>query len=186
LAILAWAHPEGKEIFSVEDMIRVFDLTQIQTTAPVFDLEKLRWMNGEYIRAKTNDELESLLIDFGALKKGAADDVVKKVLPLVKERIKTLGEFAALSEFFFKRPKKLERKLDAKRIALVREALSASEWTHGAMEAAIRAAADKEGEKAKDVFMELRVAVTGSSVGPPLLESLEVLGREETLARLSS
>lgn len=185
LALLAWAHPEGKEVFNMDEMMRVFDLTHIQTTAPVFDLEKLRWINGEYIRGKSNEELKSLLIEFGALEKSVPDATVDKVLPLVKERMKTLGEFAPLAEFFFERPKKLERKLNAKLIALVHAALSSSGWTHAQMEASLRAAADKESQRAKDVFMELRIAVTGSSVGPPLLESLEVLGREETLARLA-
>lgn len=185
LALLAWAHPEGKEIFSMDEMMKVFDLTHIQTTAPVFDLEKLRWINGEYIRAKSDTELKSLLSEFGVLEKDAADNVVDKILPLVKERMKTLGEFAGLAGFFFERPKTLERKLDAKLITLVRDALSSSEWKHVDMEVAMRAAAEKEGVKVKDAFMELRIAITGSSVGPPLLESLEVLGREETIARLT-
>ncbi len=186
LALLAWAHPEGKEIFSMDEMMRVFDLTHIQTTAPVFDLEKLRWMNGEYIRAKSDTELKALIVEFGALEKSAADSVVDKVVPLVKERMKTLSEFAGLAGFFFERPKKLEKKLDTKLIGLVRNALSSSEWKHAEMETSLRAAAQKDGVAAKDAFMELRIAVTGSSVGPPLLESLEVLGREETLARLTA
>lgn len=186
LGLMAWAHPEGKEIFSTEEMIAVFDLTKVQTTAPVFDIEKLRWINGEYIRMKSDDELIVLIGDYvhetdpQVVKTSAAASQIttknmKQIIPLVKDRMKTLKEFESLAGFFFERPKKREVRKE------IREALASCEWNHSEMEKAIRSIA---GAKAKEVFMELRVAVTGSSVGPPILESLEILGKEETLARL--
>ena len=180
LATLAWAHPEGKEIFSLEEMMKVFELEAVQTTAPVFDIEKLRWLNGEYMRK--DSELDKKIFAF--FNQIYPISQISPILPLVRERMKTLAEFASLAGFFFERPKEFERPKSAELVQLVKSALTDCDWSHDAMEKAIRDAAQEQNLKARDVFMELRVAVTGKTVGPPLLESLEILGREETLARL--
>jgi len=183
-SLMAWAHPEGKEIFTTEEMIKVFDISQIQTTAPVFDQEKLRWMNGEYLRRKSDEDLIHLICtqfpQFPQLPQ------FLRIIPLVRDRMKILSEFESLAGFFFSRPIAFERPLKEQPLKVGKEALKNCEWTHDAMEQAIRNAADKAGLKARDVFMELRVAVTGKTVGPPLLESFEILGKEETLARLNN
>lgn len=185
LASMAWAHPNGKEIFTVEEMIRVFELTQIQTTAPIFSLEKLRWMNGEYLRQKSDEELIELIQCFYiSMLTREYSLLLPKIIPLVKERMKTLKEFDSLANFFFRRPTEFERPLKEELVTIIKKVLESSKWTHDAMELAIRNVADDNGLKAKDVFMELRIAVTGKTVGPPLLESLEVLGKPETIARL--
>jgi len=108
-----------------------------------------------------------------------------KIIPLIRERMKILSEFESLAGFFFDRPKEFERPLRVQPLKVGQEALKTCDWNHDAMEKAIREASEKAGLKAKDVFMELRVAVTGKTVGPPLLESLEILGKEEVLSRLS-
>mgnify|MGYP001561245797 FL=1 len=182
LATLAWAHPKGKEIFSLEEMMKVFTLEAVQATAPIFDIEKLRWMNGEYLRKDL--ELSQKIFTF--YNQIYPMSQINQILPLVKERMKTLAEFSSLAGFFFERPKEFERPVDKKLLEIAKAAISSSEWNHDALEKGIRAAAEKAGLKARDVFMELRVAITGKTVGPPLLESLEVLGKEETLIRLSS
>ena len=165
-------------------MMEVFDLSQIQTTAPVFDQEKLRWMNGEYLRKIQNSEFRIQIYEF--FKRKYPIEMIEKVLPLLTERMKTLAEFESLAGFFFERPKEYERPLKVTPLKVGIEALTESEWNHDAMEKAIRDASDKEGVQAKDVFMELRVAITGKTVGPPLLESLEILGKTETLERISN
>lgn len=182
LATMAWAHPEGKEIFTLEEMIKVFALESVQTTAPIFNAEKLRWMNGEYLRSYQPSALSRQIHEFN--KQIYPIGQISQILPLVKERMKTLAEFESLAEFFFTRPKEFERPVDQKLLAIAIKALESSDWNHEAMEKAIREASEKAGVKARDVFMELRVAVTGKTVGPPLLESLEILVKEETLARL--
>lgn len=182
LALLAWAHPEGKELFDMDEMTRVFDLSQIQTTAPVFDVEKLRWMNGEYLRKAQRATLASQLYEF--FEKKYPQEKIDQILPLVVERMKTLAEFEGLVGFFFDRPKEFEKPLQKDLVVIVKQALVSVEWNHAAMEESIRAASEKADQKAKDVFMTLRLAVTGKTVGPPILESLELLGKEETLARL--
>ena len=184
MGTMAWSFKE-KELFTVDEMIEKFEMADVQTTAPVFDQEKLRWMNGEYIRKMDETELIEKIRAFDATVPKDSDDLMKKILPLIKERMKTLGEFETLADFFFVRATKFERPVDKKLLAVAVGVLTAeSNWTHDAMEKTIRDAADKAGMKARDVFMELRLAITGKTVGPPLLESLELLGKEETLARL--
>lgn len=183
LALMAWSHPEGKEIFPTEEFIEKFALENIQTTAPVFDIEKLRWMNGEYFRGMTNAKCQMLIYEFFENKYSL--DQIERVLPLVRERMKTLKEFESLAGFFFEKPQDYERSINKEILSIVKNALTTSVWKHDAMEAAIRDAAEKAGKKAKDLFMELRVAVTGKTVGPPLLKSLEILEKEETISRLN-
>ena len=166
LATMAWSFPGGKDIFSVDELIKEFNIEDIQTTAPIFDVEKLKWVNAKYLK-------ESDINEFYGGK--YPEDKVRLIWPLVRERMHVLTEFESLAGFFFERPAKKEIN---KKIA---DVLKQCDWNHDAMEHAIRAAA---GENARDAFMELRVAVTGKTVGPPLLESLEILGRDETLARL--
>ena len=110
---------------------------------------------------------------------------VLSVLPLIKERLKVLSEFWFLAGFLFEKPKKFERPVENKLLSVASKALESSQWNHSEMEKAIRDAAEKAGLKAKDVFMELRVAVTGKTVGPPLLESMIVLGKKDSLARIT-
>lgn len=204
LATLGWSfstgatkdHNKTVDIFTLDDAIRNFDITKVQKSAPIFDYEKLCWMNGEYIRMKTDQELIAILDTYARqtnlkLVNGqmAASQItnykMKQILPLVKERMKTLAEFESLAGFFFARPQEFERPLKVSPLKVVAEALKSCDWNHDAMEKAIRAAAEAAGQKAKDVFMELRLAVTGKTVGPPLLESLEILGKEETFCRLN-
>lgn len=167
LATMAWSFPDGRDIFTVSEMIQEFKLEDIQTTAPVFDVEKLKWMNGKYLKA--SDVLEFYSGKY-------PEDKIKQIWPLVKERMKVLTEFESLAGFFFTRPTPTKVRKE------IRDTLKSCEWNHDAMEKAIRSVA---GVNAKDAFMELRVAITGKTVGPPLLESLEILGKEETLKRLA-
>lgn len=184
LATMAWSYPDGRDIFSVEEMIAVFDIAKIQTTAPIFDIDKLRWMNGEYLRRKTDDELVALLTTFDA--RVTDSPVLRSILPLVRERMKTLSEFWQLAGFFYEVPHEYDEALDKNLVTKLHEVLSGvSDWTHDSMEQAVRELATAQNQSAKTVFMQLRLAVTGKKVGPPLLESLEVLGKEESLRRLA-
>ncbi len=182
LATLAWSNPKGSEVFSTDEMITSFSLDQIQTTAPIFDREKLRWMNGVYIREMQKSAIKNQIYHF--FDKKYPEALIEKVLPLVVERMKTLKEFASLAGFFFERPGEYERTPDKKHLSILKDILAESVWTHDAMEQTIRKKAEGLGIKAKDMFMDLRIAVMGKTVGPPLLESLEILGKEESLVRL--
>ncbi len=185
LASLAWSYPDGRDVFSVHEMRDVFEISQLKTSAPIFDVEKLRWMNGEYIRQMSDGELMEKLYAFDS--KIPHDDItMKQILPLVKERMKTLAEFWSLAGFFYAEPSVYEKEVNPALLSTATTALKSVEnnWTHDAMEKAIREEAEKNNQKAKDVFMDVRVKITGKSVGPPLLESLEVLRSGPTISRL--
>ncbi len=184
LATMAWSFPGGRDIFSVDEMMEQFSLESVQTTAPIFDTEKLRWMNGEYLRMKSDDELSKLICDFYPDKK-IDIALLRKIIPLIRDRMKVLAEFDTLAGFFFERPIIFEKNPDSKILKLLKERIEKTECKHDALESEIRKMSEEQGLKAKDVFMELRIAITGKTVGPPLLESLEILGKIETLSRLS-
>jgi glutamyl-tRNA synthetase len=184
LATLAWANPSGKEIFTPDDMMKVFELNQIQTTAPIFNTEKLRWLNGEYLKIKSDTELIKLIREFDIRTVQIPENIFKQIIPLIRERMKLLSEFWQLAGFFIEQPKEFEKPLVSDQVKLLLKTLSLVTWKHDDMEHAIREQADKNGLKAKDIFMQLRIAITGKTVGPPLLESLMILGRDETIKRL--
>lgn len=182
LALMAWSMPDGRELFSLQEMIDAFELASVQTTAPVFDREKLRWMNGQYIQKSPLSSLTNQLFHFTQGKYPI--DMIEKTIPLVRERIKTLREYEPMAGFFFSPPEVYEKPLVPEIQEALVHALGDCEWNHDAMEAAVRELAVQMDQKPKDMFMQLRIAVTGNTVGPPLLESMELLGKEESLSRL--
>ena len=100
LSLMGWSHPEEKEIFSLTEYIKVFDIKDIQKTAPIFDPVKLEWMNGMYIREMKNEELRIKIYEF--YQKKYPEDLIDKTIPLIKERIKKLSDYLPLCEFFFR------------------------------------------------------------------------------------
>lgn len=183
------AEAKDAEHFGFREMVERFQFERIHLGGPVFDLEKLRWLNGVYLRRLTPEAF------FREVRNGPlADGYLRAVCPLVQERIETLGEFFDLTDFFFLGqvqpppevwvPKKREAAAAKKMAAQIAEKLEAGEWTHEAIEAGLRALAAESGWSAKEVFMLLRAIITGKTASPPLLESLLVLGRARTLDRL--
>jgi glutamyl-tRNA synthetase len=180
------------EIFSLDEMIQKFEVPNIRLGGPVFDLTKLRWLNSEYIRALTPEAF------FEALRSTVlSEDYLRSVAPLVQPRIETLGEFGDLTAFLFQDkvlprpevwvPKKRtpeETVAFATEQLAVLEALPAEDWTHEAMEPALKRLGEAEGWSVKENFMLLRAIITGSTMSPPLLESMVVFGKARTLDRL--
>jgi glutamyl-tRNA synthetase len=186
LSNIVWNHPEGKEIYSLEEFITLFDVTRITSQAPRFDLKKLDWVNGQYIRAMSDGELQKRITEFDERVRAVDADIVTRTIPLVKERMHILSDYWLLTGFLFEKPDALEQPLQSNIMTGLGAALAPlHNWTHEDMEQSIRMLAETKGWKAKDAFMQLRLAVTGKTVGPPLLESLEILGKAETLRRLS-
>lgn len=191
LSLLVWNHPEGKEIYGFDEFTKYLDLKNISLTGPRFDLKKLEWMNGEYIRSTENARLA---IEISKYLKEYSSNVVLKtltlkdlqlVVPLIKERIKKLSEFELLAKFLFMRPEPLQ---DHKfkylnKIKEVSEALP-KPWNREVWEKDLRKLAQDLGVKPGEVFMDLRIAVSGSKVGPDLFDSIKFIGEAETLNRL--
>jgi len=202
LSLLGWALDASTEIMSVQQIIENFSLEGISKTSAIFNIEKLDWMNGSYIRALPLDDFIDRARPFleGGVPESAAcsRDYVKSALALLQERVKKLGEFRdqpELTRFFF------QENLDYHTVDLVgngfttamaRQALESSldrleklpEFTVEAMETSLRALAGYLGLKAGQLFGCLRVAVTGQTISPPLFQTMAVLGRDRTIKRI--
>ena len=189
LALLGWA-PDGETtIMPPEELVRRFSLERVGTSPATLDYEKLDWMNGVYLRAMSPDEYADTLVAY--LHDQGYDwpaDRVRAAAPLVQEKIERLGAFPAYAGFLFERRDGYDRaELDPAVLAAAAEVLQAVEpFTAEAIEEALRALADRLGQKPHQAFQPIRLAVTGSKVSPGLFESLELLGRDETLARIGA
>jgi glutamyl-tRNA synthetase len=190
LALLGWA-PDGETtIMSRSELIERFSLERVTPSPAQFDYAKLDWMNGMYIRALPEEEFaHALIIWLG--EQGYEWDavVVRKAAPLVQEKLARLDEFPAYARFLFEdvRPDPADLDGGAPVIAAASTALTELEsFTAESIEAALRAVLEQLGVKPRQGFQPIRVAVTGSKVSPGLFESIELLGRERTLARLNA
>jgi len=206
LGLLGWSLDDHTVIMSREQLVEHFDLDRLGKAPAVFDLEKLTWMNGVYIREHVPEErlarllVERLARDLPPSASRPIDpDMVSKLLPLIRERMQTLAGAAPMVEGFFTDElsysaadllgKRFRDNASGAQDALrqARERVEAlPSWQHEALEAALRALAQELGVKAGDLFMLLRVAVTGKPVSPPLFESMELLGRDRCLRRLAA
>jgi glutamyl-tRNA synthetase len=205
LGLIGWSLDDKTDIISREQFIANFSLERVNKSPGVFNVEKLTWMNGVYIREMPADALAAHFAEW--LERELPPDVARpldralidRVVPLVRERIKVLSEIPGYCDFFFAdavQPARddligkayRDRPADAPvHIERIADACAAVEpWTHDALEAALRALAGELGVKAGDLFSLARVAVTGKRVTPPLFESMEIIGRERCVARLRS
>ena len=189
LAFLGWSPGTGEEFFTLEQLVGAFDLEKIQDSPAVFDVAKLDSVNGQHIRALPTREfaarLEPFVPDLSAAMREAA-------APLVQERMQRLTEAPGLLNFLVHRPESLPDEVIPKKrdlestITLLQDLRLLFETAEigQAMEPELRRFADERGWKAGEVFMTLRIALTGTPVTPPLLPSAKLLGRAECLVRL--
>ncbi len=190
LALLGWA-PDGETtIMSRDELVERFDLTRVQPSPAAFDYQKLDWMNGVYLRAMSpEDYAHALIIFLGEQGYDWDAQLVAKAAPLVQEKIARLGEFPAFAGFLFGEVEPDAALLDGGGAVLrsAHDALQTVEpFTADQIEAALRALAQRLELSPRKAFQPIRVAVTGSTVSPGLFESLELLGRERALARISA
>jgi glutamyl-tRNA synthetase len=197
LALLGWSLDDHTNVFSMEQAIEVFDLGRVNKNPAAFDVTKLEWINGHYIRSKSAEEIAGDLVPFCVADGLPADspdgrEKLALVAPLLTERMKRLTEAPPMIRFLFgaREPdEKAAKALDGQEeyLAAVVAALEPIEkWTTAEIEAALRALAEDRELKPKKAFQPIRAAVTGTLISPPLFESLEILGKEETLGRLRS
>jgi glutamyl-tRNA synthetase len=187
LALLGWA-PDGETtIMSPDELVDRFTLERVGASPATLDYQKLDWMNGVYLRALDAeayaDALAAYLREQGY---GWPAERIRAAAPLVQEKIERFGQFPEFAGFFFERRNGYDvSALDGSVLAAAEETLAGLEpFTAKAIEQALRALAERLGQKPREAFQPIRIAVTGSAVSPGLFESIELLGREETLARI--
>jgi glutamyl-tRNA synthetase len=189
VALLGWGYDETTTFFTTEELIDHFKLERVSKNPAVFDEQKLRWMNGRYLRelesADLRARLEALL----------GREVPPEAVAITQEKMQTLADFWPLAGFLIQRPDGYDEKAWRKvmgggapeRLHAAREALAAAEpFDVPTVEEALRGVVERLAVKPKDVFQPVRVAITGTTVSPGIFESVAALGREETLARIDA
>lgn len=194
LCLLGWSHPNNEEIFDLQNFLKNFAIERMQKTGPVFDFNKLNWMNGVYIREKLGTaELRGRLEPF--FPQDFPREKFDAILPLIRERLVLLSDIESLTEFFYRDFQLEKSALQSKKVddGVVKEQLektienlkNTTEWKYDVVEAAVRVLQEANTWNKGQYFMLLRIAVTGKTATPPLFETIEVLGKEKTLERLT-
>jgi glutamyl-tRNA synthetase len=200
IALVGWAPGQDREILAMEQMIDLFSLDGIQKTNARFDRKKLAWMNGEYIRKATIDRLADAVESFNQVTeypiKNASRETIKELLAMYQERMVTIAEMAENARFFFEEPtidpKALEKFVKSgggvqflKQTKAILDPLS--DWSKSAladpMDKILNLGVDQGGKRGA-AAQPLRVALSGNTITPPMLETITLLGRETTLARI--
>ncbi|AFG34605.1 glutamyl-tRNA synthetase [Fervidobacterium pennivorans DSM 9078] len=187
LALLGWSHPEGKEILTKEELISSFSLERLVKNPAIFNPDKLRWMNSEHIRMKDTKELVKLAKMF--INRDVDEAYLEKVIVAVKDRIEELSQLPELTDFFFERPNvSVEKTPEAVETykALLEELQKVEVWNKENIYASFKTAMKNAKLKGKDFYMTLRLILTGKNEGPELIDILEILGKEEVIARIQN
>ena len=190
LALLGWSLDEKTTILSRDELVTHFTLERVGPSPATFDYQKLEWMNGWYLRALPPAEFADRLVAYlGETGFEGDEATIRAAAPLVQEKIATLGQFPEFARFLFApvapSPELLGDSSDV--LVAARDALATVEpFSAERIEAELRALAERLELKPRQAFQPIRVAITGSTVSPGLFESIELLGREETLSRLSA
>jgi glutamyl/glutaminyl-tRNA synthetase len=188
IALLGWSYDDRTTVMSRDELVERFSLDRIGSSPATFDYAKLDWLNGVYLRelapARFADALVAYLREQGF---ASDEETIRASAPLVQEKISRLDAYPGFAGFFFRRVAPPAELLDGAAPVLTeaRETLAGVEpFAAEPIETALRALAERLGLKPRDAFGPIRAAVTGSRVSPGLFESLELLGRDESLARL--
>jgi len=201
LALLGWSPGDDREDLTMKELCELFTVEKVNSSPAKFDMKKLESINGDKIRALTIDQFMEWALPFLIKAKTITGtpneiDLVKRALPIIQERIIMFSEIPAMLAFLFVKDFAIESDSVAK-VAdsgakevlkrSLKELEPISDWTHSAIEAALRSSLIEEmGLKPRIAFTALRIATTGGTISPPLFESMELLGKEAALARISA
>jgi glutamyl-tRNA synthetase len=190
LALLGWSYDDKTTIMPREELVERFSLDRVLPSPAAFDYQKLDWMNGVYLRSLPPQEYADELVRW--LRNEGYDwdeEVARRAAPLVQEKIERFGQFPEFAGFLFRTVEPSAQLVDgdAPIVAAAREELAAVEpFSADEIEARLRGLAERLDLSPRKAFQPIRVAVTGSKISPGLFESIELLGKEETLRRLSA
>jgi glutamyl-tRNA synthetase len=199
IATLGWNDGTEQEVFTIKELIEKFSLTRVQRSGAKFDEKRLLWMNGQFIRELTIDELSKRVIDFWPQSVQSADDAYKtQVLSLAQDRLKTLRDLPTLTNYFFEEPlidmslieqNKQLKKLSTEEISnLLQQSLNALEstsWNAGAIQETLNSVLELTGQKPGILFSLIRIATTWAPFSPQLNDTLELLSKSTTISRLN-
>jgi glutamyl-tRNA synthetase len=200
LALLGWSPGDDRENVSMQELCDLFTVERVNSSPARFDMKKLQAINGDKIRALSAPRFLELAKEWlikSKLITGTGEQlaILQKALPIIQERVATLAEISPLLKFLFVKPFQIEPdslaqiKNDSAKDVLVKSLTALQEvnnWTHSEIEAVLRKLLiDDMGLKPRFAFGPVRIAVTGSTVSPPLFESMELLGKTESLSRIS-
>jgi glutamyl-tRNA synthetase len=186
IALLGWGYDESTTFMTTDELIERFSLERVSKNPAVFDEQKLRWMNGRYLRELPAEEVRTRLEEL------TGREIPLEAVTISQEKMQTLSEFWPLAKFLVE-PQEYDEQAWAKvmrdgapeRLRAARDALEAlGSFEPEQVEAALRSVVERLGVKPKDVFQPIRVAISGTTVSPGIFESVAALGREETLARI--
>jgi len=194
LMIMGWAPEDQQEVLTLDQFIHQFDIAKVSAKSVTFDLNKLNWLNGLYIRKLSDQDLQQQLTPYKPTDMSAAQ--FRQVIPLVKERLEYLSQFTEMTAFFVSNPdinlhdllkeSKVTAADTADYLAKVQTTLeSLSDWSVAAIESALHQFQQDIGWKPRPAFMTIRLAVTGRPATPPLFDTLHVIGQSTVITRLS-
>jgi glutamyl-tRNA synthetase len=206
LALLGWSTGTEEEVLGLDELCARFELSDVHKGGAVFDRERLEWLNGQWIRRLTPAQLVDRLRPFleaeavaGRIDRIPSDDEIATLVPLVQERLPVLGAIGDLVGFLFVDrlavdptilvPKRWDAATTSDGLIAARDTIACVEpvvFEADELEPPLRALAEARGWKAGDLFMAIRVAVTGRTATPPLFDTLVALGRDRALARLDA
>jgi glutamyl-tRNA synthetase len=186
LARLGWAYDDKTEVFTRDQLVRLFSLERVSSSPAIFDYQKLAWLNGVHLRMLAPDEYADRVITY--LREQGIDwdeELVRRAAPLVQEKIETLAQFPDYVRFLFEEVTPDESLLDHRVLGAAAEALEGLDaFDAPTIERSLRELAERLDLRPREAFQPIRVAVTGSKISPGLFESIELLGREKSLDRI--
>jgi glutamyl-tRNA synthetase len=195
LALLGWSFDDHTNVFSIDELVEKFSLERVGKNPAAFDVVKLEWLNGIYIKQLASSDLAERLVPFcvrAGIDANSAEGrkILTEVAPLISERLKRLDEAPSMIRFLFG-PVTLDEKAtktvqgQAEYLRTVADRLTElPEWSPDAIETTLRELAEQRGLKPKQAFQPIRAAVTGTLVSPPLFESLAILSKDTAVGRL--
>ena len=200
IATLGWNDGTEQEVFTRDELIAKFSLDRVGRSGARFDEKRLLWMNGQVIRELSLDDLSARVTEFWPESAVNADETYRRqVLALAQDRLKTLRDLPALTDYFFRTPetdwsliegnkqlKKLERDEIRSLLTAASEALEATEWNSEAIQASLNELLDTTGQKPGTLFSLIRIATTWAPFSPQLNDTLALLGRDTVLERLKT
>lgn len=191
MALLGWTPPSQKEILTMEEMIHEFDINDANVASPIFDFKKLEWMNGEYIRSLSDEELTYRLQEF--LVDHPAKDRVGPIVPFIKDRIKKLSDFVPLTHFIYSEPEYDISVFESLKIPDLKSVLGKvsqslkivnDDWTSQTFEETFKKLAKELSLTNTQIFQLVRIAISGQLVSPPLFETMDLIGKNEVTGRV--